>query len=40
MGKVKAGLGAAAGVLAVAEWLMISHVLKLFVFIAAALNLL
>ena len=40
MGKVKAGLGAAAAVLAVAEWLMISHVLKLFVFNAAALNLL
>jgi hypothetical protein len=32
MGKIKAGLGAAGAVLVVAEWLMISHVLKLLIF--------
>jgi hypothetical protein len=32
MGKVKAGLGAAAAVLAVAEWLMVSHALKFLIF--------
>ena len=40
MGKVKAGLGAAAAVLAVAEWVMISHTLKYLIFGAAAVNLL
>jgi hypothetical protein len=33
MGKIKAGLGAAAAVLAVAEWLLISHVLKMLIFV-------